>query len=451
MRIVIVGAGKVGAELAERLSLEDHDVVVIEKNPKVLELVSTHLDLLGIEGNGATREVQAEAGMDKADLAIACTSSDELNILTCLMAKKAGASQTIARVRNPEYRQELQFLREELGLSMAVNPDYAAASELFRMLRMPNALHIDVFPNSRMELVEIRVQEGSPLHGMSLIDLRSRYKAKVLVSTVDRAGEVIIPKGPFRLTVGDRLTVAATPDQIELFFDEIGILRRAARNVFLVGGSRIAQYLSRMLLDVGARVSIIDQNEARCLDLSEEMPKAMIIHGDGTDQKVLLEEGLEGADALVALTGMDEQNIILSMLASRYVPQVIAKVNRDSLLGMDSITESISVVSPKRITANQIMGYVRGMQNSFGSNVETLHRLLDERVEALEFKVSPYFEATGVPLKDLRFKENLLVVSIAREGKTILPGGLDVFKTGDRVVVVTTNTQLRDLFDILEA
>ena len=450
MRIVVVGDGKVGRTLTERLTLEGHDVMVIDNSERALSEATNTLDVMGICGNGASRQVQLEAGVDSADLLIAATSGDELNLLCCLVAKKLGARHTIARVRNPEYSDQMSLIREELGLSMAVNPEFAAANEIFSILRFPAALKVEKFNRGRVELVELKLAEDSPLDGMPLYNIYKKYQVKVLICGVRRGGEVIIPGGDFVLRAGDKISFTAAPAEIQRFFRAVGIEIRSVGGAILVGGGRIAYYLTRLLSQIGIHPKIIDMDEARCRHLSEMFPKALIIHGDGTDQELLREEGLASADAFVALTGLDEENIILSMYAaSQGVGKVVTKVNRSSLVELVGSVGLDSIISPKDITASQIVRYVRAMQNSLGSNVETLYKIVGGAAEALEFRARENFDIIGIPLKDLTLRPNLLVACISRGRETIIPGGEDSIQIGDRVIVVTTNPQLNDLHDIL--
>ncbi|PWM25800.1 MAG: Trk system potassium transporter TrkA [Oscillospiraceae bacterium] len=450
MKIIVVGGGKIGETLVEQLAREGHDLVLIDNQQRVIDETENRLDVMGVYGNGASHQVQMEAGVPRADLLIAATSSDELNILCGLVAKKLGARHTIARVRNPEYSDQLVFLRDELGLSMSINPEAAAAGELFRMLRFPSALKIETFSRGRVEMAEVRLREGGSLDGLYLHEFSRKFQVKVLVCIVQRGEEVFIPTGDFRMAAGDKISIAAGPSEIEQFFRAAGLMKEQAHSVMIVGGGRIAHYLGRKLLGIGVSVKIIDSNPQRCRQLCEQMPRAMIICGDGTKQELLFEEGLERVDAFVSLTGLDEQNAILSMFAaSRGVSKVITKVSRTSLLSLVESAGLESVISPKEITANQIIRYVRAMQNSLGSNVETLYKLVGGRVEALEFRVSPEFSHIGVPLRDLTLKPNLLLACITRDGKAIIPGGNDSIVANDRVIIVTTNQQLRDLSDIL--
>ena len=451
MKIVIVGDGKVGQALTGRLAEEGHDLVVIDSSPEALRTSVEVHDVMGISGNGASYAVQKEAGVEDADLLIAATSGDELNLRCCLVAKKLGARHTIARVRNPDYADQLVMMREDLGLSMTVNPEMAAATEIARMLRFPSALKLDSFARGMVELVEIKVKEGSPLLGQALYTLSSHLGIRILICAVRRGEEVYIPTGSFVLQQGDKISITATPSEMDSLFRKLGIYRHKIHRVMVVGGGRIAYYLAKQLLKLGMSVKIIEKDAARCELLSEALPKARIILGDGSDRELLEEEGIEEMDALVALTGMDEENIIISMYAGTLeLGKVVTKINRMSFQEILDSAGIESVISPKGITVNQIVRYVRAMQNSQGSNVETLHRIVGGRVEALEFNVTADPEVTGIPLKDLRTRQNLLIAGILRGRTIIYPGGNDTIEPGDSVIVVTTGHQLKDLRDILE-
>lgn len=450
MNIVIVGDGKVGSTLVKQLSKEGHDIVIIDNNLSVLENSVNMYDVMGIDGNGASLLIQKQAGVDKSDLFIAATSSDELNMLSCMIAKKLGAKHTVGRVRNPEYSEQLGFLKEELGMNMVINPEQATALEISRILRFPTALKIETFSNGRAELVEVKVPEGSRLAGQPLYMLSSMSDVKVLICVVQRGSQVIIPTGEFVIQPGDKISITASPHQIHTFFKRMGLLKNKIKAVMVVGGGRIGHYLTKMLLDVGIEVKIIDIKENVCKQLSEDVPNAIIIHGDGTNHELLIEEGIENTDAFISLTGIDEENIILSMYAmKKEVNKVVTKVNKTSFSKLLTDDMVDSVISPKYLTANQIVSYVRGLQNSMGSNVQTLHRLVDNQVEALEFVVKVKDHFIGRPLKELRLKENLLIATIIRNQKTIIPTGNDTIEVGDRVIIVTTIPYLRDLKDIV--
>lgn len=452
MRIIIVGNGKIGNTLAEQLSGEGHDIVIIDRNQQNIDNLVNSLDVMGICGNGASYRVLLEAEVSRADLLIACTSQDEVNLLCCLVAKKLGARHTIARVRNPEYSDQLVFMRDELGLSMSINPERVAASELFKILRFPSAIKIETFSGNRVELADVKLRQGSPLDGVYLRYLSKIYKGNALICAVRRENKTIIPDGNFMLKAGDKISVIAPARDMLDFFAALGAVLPEAKNVMIIGGGRISFYLSRMLLDNGVHVKIIDVDPARCNDLVRLLPGAMVICGDGTDQELLDEEGLRDMDAVIALTGVDEENIILSLYAQTKIDgKVITKVNRSTLMSIAETTGLDSIVSPRVLTANLIVSYVRAMQNSLGSNVETLHRVAGGEAEALEFRVGKNFPMLDVPLKDLSLKPGILIASISRQGKTIIPGGRDVILADDRVVVISTaDSRFEDLSEILQ-
>lgn len=450
MKVVVVGDGKVGYTLTEQLSREGHDVVVIDNNAAALTDSMNMLDVMGVVGNGATYAAQMEAGVDQADVLIAATSTDEVNLLCCLVAKKLGAGHTIARVRNPEYAEQLQLMKDDLGLSMTINPELAAAREISRVLRFPSAIKIDMFAKGRVELVEVKLREGNPLIGLSLVEMRHKIGARVLICAVQRGEELHIPSGEFRLQQGDKISLTGTPAEVAALFRAMGILKQQARSVIIAGGGRIAYYLAKQLLEMGMRVTVVEIDRARAEHISALLPKAIVIHGDAMDQDLLQEEGLDSMDGFVALTGMDEENILMSMYAAkRGVSKVVAKVNKHSLLDILGDSFSESIVSPKSITANDILRYVRAMQNSLGSNVETLTRIVDDKVEALEFRVRAGSQVTDIPLKDLPIRQDVLIACIARQGEVIIPGGSDRIRIDDSVIVLTTCKQLNDLNDIL--
>ncbi|MBQ1375864.1 MAG: Trk system potassium transporter TrkA [Clostridia bacterium] len=452
MKIVVIGGGKIGSALTEQLAKENHQVTVVDKSRRVVTDITNSFDVMGVCGGGATVATQTEAGVPDADLLIACTNSDEMNLLCCLVAKKLGAQYTIARVRNPEYNEQIQLIREELGLSLVINPELVTARELFRMLRFPSAAEIDTFSGGRAELVGFKVRENSVLSGLQLKDLPKKVGARVLICVVQRGDEVYIPTGDFIIRSGDIIRIVASRKNLEAFFGVLGALKRDVASVMLIGGSRIAFYLSQMLLAIGIKVKIIEIDEKRAVELCELLPKAIIINGDATDQSVLLEEGLDNTDAVVTLTGSDEENIIIAMyVTGRNVQKVIAKVSRPSLSGLVAAAGLESAVSPREITANGIVQYVRALNNSIGSNVETLHTIAGGRVEALEFLVRSHSpDIVGVPLSKLQIKENILIACITRGSELIIPGGSTEIMRGDNVIVVTTNPGLKDLSDILK-
>ena len=452
MRIIIVGAGKVGLALTQQLSKENQ-VTVIDHNYHLIDNIINIHDVMGVCGNGAIYEVQKEAEAEKADLLIATTSSDEINIVACLVAKKLGVRHTIARIRNPEYEKQLRFMREDLGLSMVINPEKATAREIARVLRFPNAIKLESFSKGRMELVEYRIPEGSMLHGVRLSDLYRNLRVRVLICAVARKGETIIPSGDFELHTGDKIYLTSSPAQLEQFFRHLGVFRGKASSVMIVGASKMCYYLAKELLEMGMSVKIIDRDERRCVEMGERLPKALVIVGDGTDGELLHEEGIRQTDAFVALTGLDEANILMSMSVAKLTGscKVVAKINRKQLVDLVSDESMIdSVVSAGAVTAELILQYVRAMQNATGSQIKTLHRVAGETVEAVEFGVTHEAPYIGVPLKDLQLKSGILLAGIVRQnGQIIIPSGEDVLRLHDDVIVVTTDTSLRDIRDIL--
>ncbi len=457
MKIIVAGCGKVGRELTQRLSQEGHAVTAIDIDPKRIQEIGDQYDVMGVNGSCVTLSVQLEAQADKADLLIATTESDELNLLACLVAKKLGAKHTIARVRDPAYtrRQEktgsmLDFLSEELGLSMYLNPEFAAASEISRLLRFPNAHTVDVFAGGRAEIVEVTADKSSSLPGLTLQELNRGF-ARVLVCAVQRSEDVFIPTGDFRLQEGDRISITGEPSEISRLFRRLGLLKKKADRVLIVGGGRIAYYLAVSLAGAGTRVTIMEQDEERCKTLCELLPDANIMLGDGTDHELLGEVGAGEMDGIAALTGSDEVNIILGLYAASLgAGKTVVKVNNGNLIGLGEQAGLGSVISPKHTTANMILSYVRGMSATMDSNVEALHSLCGGKVEALEFSVGREVEGVcGVPLKDLNTRPGLLLACIIRDGRTLIPGGTDSIRRGDHVIVVTTERGLDDIGDIL--
>lgn len=453
MKIVIVGDGKIGSTLAEQLSSEGHDITVIDNNSSTLQQTNEDLDILCVEGNGATVATQKEAGVDVSDLLIAATTSDELNLLCCLVAKKLGAQHTIARVRNPEYDGELSLISDDLGLSLSVNPELCCATEIARTLRIPSAIKTDSFAKGRLELMRIRLPNDSVLAGKALMELPALTRAKVLICAVERGeNEVYIPSGTFRLESGDCITVAASFRSAQAFLKKAELATNRIRSVIIAGGGRIGFYLARQLLEAGMSVKIIESDMARCEELSAELPKADVFCGDGTNEAFLRECGIEEADAFAAMTGIDEENILMALYARRMWPKlkVITKNNRHSFQSMIESMDIGSVFNPRLSASDLICRYVRSMQNSHGSKVETLYKLAGGRAEALEFRAAQNAGLCGIALQELKLRKNLLIAAINRSGKVIIPSGQDTIEVGDTVVVVTSVTGLNDLGDILE-
>lgn len=451
MNIIVVGCGKVGVTVLQNLVAEGHDVTVIDSDPAVLQEVTEISDVMGVCGNGADSQVLKEASVEQAELFVAATGSDEFNMLSCFLARKLGVKHTIARIRNPEYNGAgLEFVKNNLELSGAINPDMLAAQELYYILKLPSAMKIEHFAHRKFQIVELLLKEDSQLVGKPLSEIRSRYQDKFLVCAVQRGDEVFIPDGNSVLQGGDRIGLTAPTAELMPVMRSLGLAKKQVKDVMLLGGSRTAFYLAKRLLAAGNQVKIIDSDRTVCESLSELLPKASVICGDGAQQELLLEEGLRNMDAFVALTGMDEENILVSCFANvQGVPKVIAKINRDE---QGSLAEKLGlecIVSPRRIVADVVVRYARAIENSLGSSVETLYKLMDGKAEALEFKVREAPRIVGVPLKDLALKPRILIAGIVREGVTVIPNGNDCILSGDRVVVLAADRRLNDLSDIL--
>ncbi len=451
MKIVIVGCGKVGLTLAEQLGSEGYDITVIDKDSTKLRMVTDRVDVLGVEGNGVSFAVQNEAGVGNADLLIATTDSDELNLLCCLIAKKAGNCQTIARIRDPEYFREMHYLREELNLSMVINPEQAAAAAAARLIKFPSAVKIDTFAHGRVEMIQFVIPEGSKLDGMKVMDVSSRLHCDTLICVIEREEEVVIPYGAYILRANDKISFIASHKEALELFKAAGVpVAGAIRSLMVVGGGTLTYYLAQMLSETSINVKIIENDTNRCKQLSDALPKAMIINGDGTDQQLLMEEGIDNMDAVASFTGIDEENIMLSLYAgSKSKGKIFTKINK---ITFESVINSMnlgSIVNPKLVTANAIISYVRAMNNSMGSNVTTLYKIAGGKAEALEFNVAADSAVAHIPLQDLNRKKNLLIAGISRKGKNIMPNGQSTMEPGDRVVVVTTQKGLHDLEDIL--
>ena len=451
MKIILVGCGKIGVALIGALVAEGHDLVVIDNRREVLDELTNQYDVMCMEGNGADCEALLEAGVDKSDLFIAVTGSDELNMLMCFLAKRQGAGHTIARIRNPQYNDKsLSFLRQQLDLDLPVNPELLTAQELYHVLKLPAASKVETFSRRSFEMVELRLKEDSPLLGQRLMDLRSRFKAKFLICVVQRENEVIIPRGDFVLHAGDRIGLTADRAELWKLLRATGLAKRQAKNVTLLGGSRIAFYLAKMLLNSGTDVTLIDTDKSICHKFSDLLPGIRVYCGDGTQRELLQEAGLLEQNAFVTLTGMDEENIIVAYYArTQKVSQVIAKVNRDEMAAMAEQMGLESVISPKTVVVNVVLRYVRALQSSMGSSIENLYQLMEGRAEALEFIVQGETGYTGIPLKSLRQKKNVLIGGILRDRKAIIPAGDDMILPGDHVVVIAGHRRLNALEDIL--
>ncbi len=449
MNIVIIGIGKVGITLTEQLSKEDHNIVIVDKSKSVIEKAVNDYDVMGVVGNGASSDIQKEAKIDTADLLIACTSSDELNILSCMVAKKLGVTDTIARVRNPEYFK--LFMSRELGLNLMVNPEYEGAMEIFRVLRSPGAIMIESFAEGKVDLVELKLTQGNPAVNLSVSQFVEKFNINLLICALQRGEDVIIPKGNTILREDDQIYITASSQDICNILRKAGFRKNPLKNVMIIGGGRISFYLTKELEKIGAKVKIVEKDEAKCLDLITQLDKVEVIAGDGSDQQVLIEEGLKSADAIVILTGSDEKNIMISIFAKNAGAQtIITKVNKLSYYSMLRASGVDSIISPRLITANQIIRYVRAKQNSKGSAVLNLYKIVNDKAEALEFIVTEKFEGISKPLKELKLKENLLIANILRGSEFITPHGGQTIEKGDKVIVVTTQGYLKDLNDILK-
>lgn len=450
MNIIIIGDGKVGYSLAENLSNEGNNVKIIDKDPEALRKANEYLDVMCIKGNGVSTKVLMEAGISECDLLIAATASDEMNMVCCLTGKKLGANHTIARIRDPEYADELTLLKKELGLNLVFNPERAAAREIARMLRFPKAMNVEVFAKGRVEMVEIRVTESMPIAGMLVRDISAKISPSILIGAVSRNNEVIIPKGSFRVEADDTIHVVGRMNNISGFLKQIGLYHQRLKNVMIIGGGRIAYYLTKALEETGMRVKIIESDQDRCIALSELLPHAIIINGDGSDDSVLQSENLSEMGAFISLTGRDEDNFMTALLAEQAgVPKVVAKINRSNYIGVIKNAGIDSVINPGQITTNLILRYVRGMKNALGNPIESLYRIVDNQAEAIEFTVNENIRLLDVPLKNLKLIEGVLVAVLVRKNDIIIPHGDDVIQLGDSVILISKDKKVTSLNDII--
>ncbi len=452
MNIIVAGCGKIGRAVIATLVAEGHDVTVLDNDPELISEITNIYDVIGVCGNSADCETLEEAAAQKADLFICATGSDEMNMLSCFLAKKMGAGHTVARIRNPEYNdRSLGFMRQQLDLSMSINPELLVAQELYNILKIPSAFKVEYFSRRNLEMIEVRLKSDSPLCGKPLFKLREKQNVEFLIGAVLRGGKVIIPDGSFELSAGDEISIAAAPADMQKLLKGLGILKKQARSVMILGGSKTAYYLAKMLSSSGNEVKIIEKSTERCEELSELLPKAVFINGDGSQQELLLEEGLRSLDAFVALTGMDEENILISIFASNQnVPKVISKVNRDEMVKMAEHLGLDCIVSTKSITSDIILRYTRALENSLDSSIETLYKIMDGKVEALEFKVNPDSKLINIPIKELKIKPGILIAGIIRAGKkTIIPKGDDIILPDDRVIILSAEYRITRLSDIL--
>lgn len=450
LNIIIVGGGKVGMTLVEQLSQEGHAITIIDKDYQKVQTIANMYDVMGICGNGASYSVQKEAGIEATDLIIAVTESDELNLLCCTIAKRVGNCAAIARVRNPEYNKEIGYLRDKLGLAMIINPEYEAAVEAARILYLPSALEVNTFAHGQAELIKFKIPEGNILDGMTIKDIGHHIDTKVLICAVERDGEVIIPSGNFTLVAGDVASFVSSRKKVKSFLENIGSKTNKVKDTMIIGGGKSTYYLAKRLIRNGISVKIIESDRQRCEELSKLLPKAVIINGDGTDEDLLKEEGIEYVESFVPLTGIDEENILLTLYARQVSnAKVITKINRINFRDVINGLDLGSVVYPKYITAEAIIAYVRAKKASMDSNIETLYHMFDHRVEAIEFRVDDESSVTDIPFRELKLKNNLLVSFINRNGDIIIPSGNDCIRLGDTVMIVTTHTGFYDIQDIL--
>ena len=450
MKIIIIGTGKVGFSLAEQLLNEKHDITIVDTQDSALRRATDALDIMSVKGNGVSTDTLREAGAEDADLLVAATNSDEVNMVCCLTAKHLGAKYTIARIRNPEYNLGLHELKKNMGIDMVINPENATAVEISRLLRFPSAANIETFCRGRVELMGFRLQEGDFLVNQPLHALSAQVKQlSLLVCAVDRDGEVTIPNGSFVPQVGDKLYLIGRPTSLDQFFRLLGRYSPKVKTVFIVGGGKISVYLTAILEKMKMRVKIVELSEKRCRLVSEMMPRTTVICGDGTDQELLESERMSAADAFVALTDRDEDNLIISLYATQQgMHKVVTKCNRQNYTGIARAVGLDSVISPKLITAAQILQLVRGMQNSQGSVMNTLYRIADGKTEAMEFTVGPSTRHLNVPLRDLHLHKGILIAVIMRDGEIIIPEGSSCIQEGDSVIIISRDRPIQDLNDI---
>lgn len=452
MNIVIIGLGKVGQMLTHYLSNEGYNIVVIDQNSQKVENVVNQYDVLGISGNGANFQVLQEAGVDKANVVISVTTSDELNILSCLLAKQLGAKHIIARVRNPDYSLQSEILKNKLGFSMIINPELEAANDIRRTILFASAMRIDTFAKGKVEIIELRICNGMKLDSIALSQLSSVTKSQVLICAVKRNDKVMIPDGDFILKGQDHIYVVGSHKDLTKFCLDAGFVSEKIKHVMIIGGSKITYYLARQLAVHGIKTKIFERNHERCIQLSEQLPYSVIIEGDGSDENILMEEGVNRSDALVSLTGLDEENIVLALVAKQLgVKKSIAKVNCMNLNGVIDQLGIDSIVDPKVLVTSQIIRYLRVKENhDRSSSIQTLYKIVNEEVEAVEFIVDEKTKYCNIPLAQVKTKKDLLIGGIIRQNQTIIPNGQDVLNVGDRIIVIAYHTSLKDINDIFE-
>lgn len=450
MEIVIVGGGTVGAEICTQLAGDRHSITVIDRSETALSEIANISDVVGIVGNGISVSVLQKAGVGRADLLIAVTSDDEINILCCAAAKQLGVKHTVARVRNPEYTELMQLMASEIHLSLTINPEQAVAEEIARVLRFPTATKVDTLCRGKVELAQFSVQTGSPLCGRPLNELRGVLNVKFLICAVLRGGDAYIPSGDFILEAGDTVCVTAPDEEITGFFKAAGAYRQPVKNVLIAGGDRTTYYLEESLRKNGIRSTVIEKDEARCAALAESF-HCTVVCDRPTKRERLHEEGLERADAFLALSGDDEDNVITSLYAkAQGVPKVVTMVKHESYLDIFKSAGLDTIVSPKSSTVTNIVRYLRSMARARDAEIESLHRFMDDKVEALEFAVKEEIEGiTCVPLRELSCRAGVLIACIVHRGETVIPNGNDMIMPGDTVIVVTAGGKLNRMKDIV--
>ena len=436
MKIVINGCGKIGKTILASLVAEGHDVVAIDNNRSVISNITDIYDVIGVCGNGADNDVLSQAEINNAELFVSVTGSDELNMLACFMAKKMGAKHTIARIRNPEYNDDgLAFMRKQLDISLIINPELMAAYELYNILKLPSAAKVERFSARNFEMIELKLKSDSVLDDVKVSDLRSKFKSEFLVCAVQRGEDAYIPDGNFIIKSGDKIAVTAKPAQIIKLLKEMGIQQNPAKNIMILGAGRTAYYLAKRLSQINNSVTVIEKEKSICEEFCEALPNVLVVNGDGSDREILNEEGIQNMDAFVSLTGMDEQNILISSYAaSQSVPKVIAKINREELVPLAENLGLDTFISPKKLISDVLVKYARALENSQDNSMETLYKVMDDKVEVLEFLVKENRDFTGVTFKDK---------------KTIIPSGEDMMKQGDKVIVLAANQRINDLSDIV--
>ena len=450
LHIIIVGCGKVGETLVDQLCREGQHITIIDQNSERLQELTNLYDIMGVQGNGASYSVQMEAGIENTDLLIAVTDSDELNLLCCTVARRVANCAAIARVRNPDYSDDADYLRQKLGLAMIINPELEAAKEIARIIYLPTALEVSPFAHGQAELIQLKVPEGNMLDGLTLAQIAAKAPVKVLICAIEREGNVEIPSGSSVVRSGDIISVVAQRSTIKSFLHYICIKTKKANSTMIIGGGKATYYLATQLIHMGISVKIIEMDKKRCEELSILLPKAIIINGDGTDEELLKEEGIETVESFVPLTGIDEENIMLTLHARQLSnTKVITKINRLAFKNVISSLQLGSVVYPRLITSEAIIAYVRAKKDSMDSNIETLYHLCDSRVEAIEFSIDKPSKVTDIPLMDMKVKDQVLVAFINRKGKIILPSGNDSIHVGDTVMIVTKHSGFDEIEDIL--